>query len=385
MSKWRSVSLQGHIQESTLRKGSTPAEMLSVTNTDGFVRSLDVFDKQVFSKDASNYKLVKYDDLAYNPSRVNVGSVARCDLREGGAVSPMYVVVRCRPTLSSKYLLYFLKSDVGRAHIAHRAIGAVRFMLRFSDLAQMEVPMPPRAEQDRLVKVLEEVTALKRFRAAADSRTRVLSEAVLREMFGNPVTNERGWPSQSLGELQTLMEYGPRFYNEAYSSEGTRIVRITDIDEFGNLCFDDMPRMDVDRQTVAARRLQVGDFIFARSGATAGKVALFPKGGPPCIAGAYFIRFRLNDRVLPEFALELLRSEPIQHIIQQQGRQAAQPNFSGPLLRALQIILPPVKSQRTFVGRLAEIRGLQEKQARSRERLESLFDAVLSRALTEGI
>jgi hypothetical protein len=71
MSKWPIIPLKGHIVEVSNRKGATEAEMLSVTNTGGFVRSLDVFDKQVYSQDASTYKLVQYNDLAYNPSRIN--------------------------------------------------------------------------------------------------------------------------------------------------------------------------------------------------------------------------------------------------------------------------------------------------------------------------
>lgn len=83
MNRWSISPLKGHIAEISIRKGETPAEVLSVTNTAGFVRSLDVFDKQVFSEDASNYKLVRFNDLAYNPSRINVGSIARSEFPEG--------------------------------------------------------------------------------------------------------------------------------------------------------------------------------------------------------------------------------------------------------------------------------------------------------------
>src|SRR5882762_4456154 len=134
MSKWPTIPLRGHVDEVSMRKGETLAEILSVTNTRGFVRSLDVFDKQVFSEDARNYKLVRFNDLAYNPSRINVGSIARCEFQGGGAVSPMYVVVRCRRTLLPQFLLFFLRSSTGLQHIAHNCAGAVRFMLRFRDL-----------------------------------------------------------------------------------------------------------------------------------------------------------------------------------------------------------------------------------------------------------
>ena len=63
MSKWPITSLKGHIVEVSVRKSEMSAEILSVTNANGFVRSLDVFDKQVFSQDSSNYKLVSFNAL----------------------------------------------------------------------------------------------------------------------------------------------------------------------------------------------------------------------------------------------------------------------------------------------------------------------------------
>ena len=67
MSHWPTTPLKEHIAEVSIRKGETPAEVLSVTNTGGFVPSLDVFEKQVFSRNASNYKLVRFNDLGLHP------------------------------------------------------------------------------------------------------------------------------------------------------------------------------------------------------------------------------------------------------------------------------------------------------------------------------
>jgi type I restriction enzyme, S subunit len=163
MKQWPVEALKGHISEVSFRKGDSEAEILSVTNADGFVRSRDVFDKQVYSEDTSNYKLVRFNDLAYNPSRINIGSVAVCQFKNGGAVSPMYVVVRCGSALVPKFLLYFLKSDLGRQHITHRCVGAVRFQLRFGDLERIQLPIPPREEQERIVGILATFRKIGRF------------------------------------------------------------------------------------------------------------------------------------------------------------------------------------------------------------------------------
>jgi len=76
MKNWPAKPLGEFIEERTERLRENSATIYSVTNDSGFVRSLDLFDKQVFSADTSNYKCVGFCDLAYNPSRINVGSVA---------------------------------------------------------------------------------------------------------------------------------------------------------------------------------------------------------------------------------------------------------------------------------------------------------------------
>ena len=113
MKRWPIKPLGEFVEEQTERLHENSTTIYSVTNERGFVRSLDLFDKQVFSADTGNYKRVAFQDLAYNPSRINVGSVAMLEDKNGGAVSPMYVIARCKHGLLPRYLLHFLKSDSG--------------------------------------------------------------------------------------------------------------------------------------------------------------------------------------------------------------------------------------------------------------------------------
>ena len=64
--------------------------VLSVTNHSGFVLPEDQFERRVASADVSNYKIVESGQYAYNPSRINVGSIARLDDWDNGILSPMY-------------------------------------------------------------------------------------------------------------------------------------------------------------------------------------------------------------------------------------------------------------------------------------------------------
>jgi type I restriction enzyme S subunit len=177
------VVLGNSIEEINERIGTEKKTVYSVTNDRGFVPSLEVFDKQVFSRDISSYKLVKYSHLAYNPSRINVGSVAICPDENGGAVSPMYTIIRCRSDLLPQYLLYFLKSERGLSEINHRAEGAVRFQLKFKDLQRIPIYLPSLSEQERIICLLDEAEALRKLRSQATARMEDFVPALFYQLF----------------------------------------------------------------------------------------------------------------------------------------------------------------------------------------------------------
>jgi type I restriction enzyme S subunit len=151
------------------------------------------------------------------------------------------------------------------------------------------------------------------------------------------------------------MVYGPRFYNEAYSENGVRIVRITDLTRDGELDFESMPRLDVSASDQARYLLSPGDILFARTGATVGKIALIRNGDPPCIAGAYFVKLVFGSLINPTYARFSLTSEATQAIIKAGSRQAAQQNFSGPGIRRLKMLVPPIDSQVDFANKVEMI------------------------------
>ena len=210
------------------------------------------------------------------------------------------------------------------------------------------IPLPPLAEQRRIADILDQADALRAKRRAALAQLATLIHSIFIKMFGEPVANPMRWPDPTMGALLTFQQYGPPFYNESYSLDGTRIVRITDLNESGDLNFGDMPRLKVSEADQVKYALHPGDIIFARTGATVGKVAVIRPEDPPCIAGAYFISMRFAPEIDPLYVRAVLTSPVIREIVARRSRQAAQQNFSGPALRQLPMPLPPRHLQHRF-------------------------------------
>ena len=95
--------LGDYIQEYSVRnKAEEDIPVYSVTNTQGFCQ--DYFGKEVASKDKSTYKIVPKGCFAYNPSRINVGSVDWQRHKDRVIVSPLYNVFSVTPELDQQYL-----------------------------------------------------------------------------------------------------------------------------------------------------------------------------------------------------------------------------------------------------------------------------------------
>lgn len=153
---WTKQTLGDHIQEKSERNKTYKTELaLSVSNKHGFVIQEQHFNNyRVASKDTSNYKLVRRGDFAFNPSRINVGSIALLIEHDLGIVSPMYVVFSTNEDLNSRYLLYYTSTH----HFSHLVktglSGSVRDSLSFEALASFELLLPSVAEQQKIADFL---------------------------------------------------------------------------------------------------------------------------------------------------------------------------------------------------------------------------------------
>ncbi len=177
-----------------------------------------------------------------------------------------------RGEVDEGFLYYWLRAN--RSFLESLGNGATFKEISKAVVSRVEIRLPSLLEQQRIACILDKADAIRRKRKEAIALTEDLLRSTFLEMFGDPVTNPKGWLASTLSDQVQDMEYGPRFYNEKYTPDGIRIVRITDLNATGALDFEAMPRLSVTEQDRARYALRAGDVLFARSGATVGKTAL---------------------------------------------------------------------------------------------------------------
>ena len=195
--------LGNYIHEYSVRnKLDEDIPVYSVTNSQGFCK--DYFGKEVASKNKTTYKIVPKGYFAYNPSRINVGSVDWQRNEERVIVSPLYNVFYVDSEINHQYLFYFLKSNFALQNIKAVATGSVRDNLKFEMLKEFQIKLLPLEEQNEIVEKLDLITKIIEEYKAELYKYDELIKARFIEMFGDPYTNPLKWEKLKIKDAVTV-------------------------------------------------------------------------------------------------------------------------------------------------------------------------------------
>lgn len=194
---------------------------------------------------------------------------------------------------------------------------------------------------------------------------------------------KEGWRIVKLGEVcDRFGEYGMSVSSKPY--DGIRYIRITDITDDGNLNDDyvsaDINYIDDDY------RLQKGDVLFARTGATVGKTFVYKEEFGECVYAGYLIRYRPNlSLVLPQFLFYCTHYQEYYNWVKNNQKAAAQPNISAKLYNGYELSLPPLEEQHRIVSILdasfEKIDALKKNAEENLKNAKALFLQVLAQEL----
>lgn len=141
---WRIEKLKSVTSQITTRVKDNIFPVLSAVKEGELVLSEEYFTKQVFSKSIDKYIIVGEKQFAYNPSRVNIGSLGMNKLNGLGCVSPIYVVFSVEDEYHFFFDIFF-KSDLFKQYSELLSSGSVRQSMKYSDFSTIDIVYPPKA------------------------------------------------------------------------------------------------------------------------------------------------------------------------------------------------------------------------------------------------
>lgn len=275
-----------------------------------------------------------------------------------------------------KYLFHFLNS---------LNIPNTGYNRHFKYLKSTKIPLPPLPQQQKIANILDAADALRQNDKALIAKYDELTQALFLDMFGDPVSNPKGWEKVELKECTSKIGSGstPRGGKETYLTEGIALIRSLNIYDnefkYKNLAYISQEQADKLKNVI----VESSDVLFNITGASVCRCSIVPDDVLPARVNQHVSILRpLKEKLSSSFLSHLLISENVK--IKLLGVGA----FGGAIMEAItkeqlekfNIILPPIQLQKKFAERVAVIEEQKAIAQKSLEKSEELFNSLLQKA-----
>lgn len=151
--EWKKVSFKDFtFHAGTKNRDNLPLESYSISNEFGFIPQNEQFENggTMTQADKRMYYIVSPNSFAYNPARINVGSLGYYEGKEDVIVSSLYEVFKTDDTICDKFLLYWFKTDIFQKMIEQFQEGGVRLYFFYDKMCKCSLMRPSLAEQQAI-------------------------------------------------------------------------------------------------------------------------------------------------------------------------------------------------------------------------------------------
>lgn len=262
-------------------------------------------------------------------------------------------IVRLNENIKPQFLVYYTNSRVYNREIQRYIAGAVRKRISRKNLSQIDIPVPPLAEQERIVGELDLLSGVIAKKREQLTQLDALAQSIFYTMFGDPISNEKGWETKKFECCYRLT-----------SGQSLPAKEITNGDYpvyGGNGIVGHHHKYNLDGDNI----------IIGRVGALCGNVRNVI--GKVFITDNAFILIKKieNINIYLQYLLQL-------HNLRSYAREAMQPVISNSGLRNILIILPPLSLQQQFAEKIDAIEKQKERIRQSLTEVQQLFDSRMA-------
>jgi type I restriction enzyme S subunit len=201
------------------------------------------------------------DHLLYGKLRPYLRKIIRPDFH--GVCSTDILPIKPSARINKDFLFHYLRQPSMVELATNRCSGANLPRLSPQTLLDFPVIFPRLPEQKRIAAILDKADSIQRKRQEAVRLTEDLLRSVFLEMFGNPVTNPKGWETKSLSEEIEFLTSGSRGWAEFYSDSGQKFIRIQNVRN-GLLNFNEVQYVNPpDNREAARTKVRENDLLIS--------------------------------------------------------------------------------------------------------------------------
>lgn len=285
--------------------------------------------------------------------------------------------------LNIKYIYYFLKSR--QQELLDKQVGVAIPHVSPKDIYPLLIPYPTdEDEQEYIVKTLDAVAEMIKLRKETIDLTKKLIPAIFQEMFGDPITNPKGWEINPWGNLCNFVRgpFGGSLKKEIFINNGYLVYEqyhaINNDFTFGRYFIDEDKYKEMKRFSV-----HTGDILISCSG-TMGKIAVVPENHKEGIINQALLKINIiNSNINSVFLKSLLEEDVFneRYLINNSGA-AIKNIYPIATLKNVPIITPPLSMQEEFADKVDQINKYITAQQVELKHFETLFQSLLQEAFT---
>jgi type I restriction enzyme S subunit len=346
------------------------------------VKEIDVSEAEI-----ERFKLRKHDLLLTeggDPDKLGRGTLWGDELPE--CIHQNHIFrVRAGSEVDPGYLKWAVASEQGRGYFLRSAKQTTGIAsINMTQLRRFPLPLPPLAEQRKIAEVLDEVGELRIKRRMAILLLKDLAESIFLDMFGDPVTNPRGWMRNRLEETIIVGPQNGLYQHASSYGSGTPIVRIDAFYDGVITGIGSLKRLEATQETIKKYELHRGDILVNRvnSREYLGKSALVPELSEPTLFESNMMRMRIDQaRASSQYVVWFMQTAFVKGQIAVAAKDAVnQSSINQTDVRRIIINLPPIALQEEFVNRICAVEAEKAKQRQHLAMLDELSTSVQSRA-----
>ena len=385
-SGWRVASLAEVTAESTARNNArlNDALLFGVSKSAGLIPMKD----RVKGASTDRCKVVRPNAFAYNPMRINIGSIARNESADTLMVSPDYVVFEAQPDgLLPEYLDHFRRSHAWQSFVGAAGDGSVRVRIYYDHLSQLRLPLPPRAEQRKIAAILEAVDDKLDVIARQIEATQTLKQGLMQALFSRGASSQAAedWPTVELhtvAQVRTGVAKGKKGLKEPVELPYLRVANV----QAGHIDMREVKTIEVEASQVDRYALQAGDLLMTEGGDfdKLGRGDVWLGQIEPCLHQNHVFAVRpdsaqLNPHYLAEFASSMQGRRYFLSCAKQTTNLAS---INSSQLKAFPIPLPSLETQAEIASCAAAINAKIKLLETKRREHKKLKRGLMQKLLT---
>lgn len=277
--------------------------------------------------------------------------------------------------ISRTFLVYLMKSIDYSMVIT----GAAQPQITRQKLSPIRVPIPPFTEQERIVSELDLLQSIIEKQKAQLKEYDQLAQSIFYDMFGDPVTNEKGWKLKKMGEVCAQKSKIARASKKFTSNSPIEYIDISSVDNISKTITTTTSYIFSEAPSRAQQIVEYGDILISLVRPNLQNIAIVLYNKNNLVGSSGFCVIRTEQQTIKEYLFYVIRSSHFTDFLMQRVSGANYPAVREEDVKSFTLPIPPLSLQQQFASKIESIEKQKSLVQQSIVETQTMFDYTMDK------